>query len=270
MTKIARATQKVFGDDVVAQDQHCVFGSLKAGTASYSKDPATIQSLAAWGLGWKGATVNNQAPVLQDLNALCYLLTRQIAYGFQMGVPEWDSGTEYHQYSVCQSSGVWYISLQNTNLNHAVTDASWWEPLLAGVAPGVVSSSTSGTVGTSTRAARQDHSHNLGAHAHTDAASGGLTLYNPTQTGASIDAATGNAFVQNGSGTRTITLTNLSDGQCISVVVQGASGNVISWTTAGLTQKTSPIYSNTMLSTLSFYSIQRLGSNVYISVSHGY
>lgn len=136
MTKIARATQKVFGDDVVAQDQHCVFGSLKAGTASYSKDPATIQSLAAWGLGWKGATVNNQAPVLQDLNALCYLLTRQIAYGFQMGVPEWDSGTEYHQYSVCQSSGILYISLIDSNLAQSLSDTSKWKPWLTWVREG--------------------------------------------------------------------------------------------------------------------------------------
>jgi hypothetical protein len=130
MAKIVRAKQKIFGDDVVAQDQHCVFGSLKAGSVAYSKDPATIQSLAAWGTGWKGATVNNQAPVLQDENALHYLITRQIAYILQAGIAEYDSTTEYHTSSFCQVAGVIYRSIQDTNVNHAVTDNAWWLPLV--------------------------------------------------------------------------------------------------------------------------------------------
>ena len=130
MAKIDRAIQKVFGDDVVATDNHAVFGSLKAGSPAFSKDPSVIQSLNAWMEGWKSATVNNNAPALQDLNSLCYLFSRQIAYAFQSGIPEWNSGTEYHLDSFCQSAGVIYRSIQNTNLNHAVTDNAWWLPLI--------------------------------------------------------------------------------------------------------------------------------------------
>jgi hypothetical protein len=56
-----------------------------------------------------------------------------------------------------------------------------WLPInnyaLASTEPGAVSSSTSGTVGTGTTLARADHSHDLGSHAHADAASGGQVSY---------------------------------------------------------------------------------------------
>jgi hypothetical protein len=127
MAKIDRATQKIFGDDVVAQDNHCQFGSLKAGTVVYSKDPFVIQGLAAWGTGWKGATVNNQAPVLQDLNAFSYLMSRQLAYLFQSGVSEYDSGTTYYQNSYCASGGALYISKTDNNLGNALTNSAHWK-----------------------------------------------------------------------------------------------------------------------------------------------
>lgn len=44
---------------------------------------------------------------------------------------------------------------------------------LAIAAPGTVSSSSTGAVGTSTNLARQDHNHNLGTHAHTGSSDGG-------------------------------------------------------------------------------------------------
>lgn len=126
MTKIARASQKVFAGGIVATNNISVYGSLKAGTPTYSNDPATIQSLDAWIYGWGSAVVSNQAPALQDVNAVDYLLSRQIAYLLQQGIAEYDADTEYHQHSYCSVNGVLYRSVQNTNLNHAVTDNTWW------------------------------------------------------------------------------------------------------------------------------------------------
>lgn len=48
---------------------------------------------------------------------------------------------------------------------------------LASTEPGAVSSSTSGAVGTGSSAARNDHAHDLGAHAHTGATDGGTVAY---------------------------------------------------------------------------------------------
>lgn len=267
MAKITRATQKIFGDDVVAQDQHCVFGSLKAGSVAYSKDPATIQSLAAWGIGWKGATVNNQAPVLQDENALHYLITRQIAYLMQAGIPEYDAGTTYYTGSFCQVAGTIYKSLQDNNLNNAVSNGSWWSEFkiaLATSEPAAVSSSTSGRIGVSDVAAREDHSHDLGAHTHTDATSGGVIVAaSATQQGAvttgaqtfagkktfttpmqaqvvqsgiaagssTCDASAYDTFVKTGSSSATnIGLNNLFEGQTITVLINTvASQGAITW-----------------------------------------
>jgi hypothetical protein len=131
MTKISRAHQKVFCDGVAAQDNIAQFGSLKASPVQYSKDPATIQALQAFGEGWKSAVVSNNAPAIQDENALFYLITRQIAYLFQSGVPEYHASTEYHQGSVCQDSGILYRSVTNTNTGNAISNTNYWIPILA-------------------------------------------------------------------------------------------------------------------------------------------
>jgi hypothetical protein len=125
MAKIIRAKQRIFGDSVVANYNHAVFGSLKAAAPAYSKDPDTIQS-TAWDEGWKAATVNNQAPALQDLNALDYLLSRQIAYILQAGVPEYDATTTHYIDDICRSGGSLHRSLVDDNTGNAVTDTSKW------------------------------------------------------------------------------------------------------------------------------------------------
>lgn len=95
-----------------------------------------------------------------------------------------------------------------------------------------------------------------------------VTVTSPTLT---LDASTGNSFIHAGSvASRTLTITNLADGQTININVQGANGNVISWTTATLTQKTGITYSNTMTSANSIFTLSRFGSNVFISSLHGF
>jgi hypothetical protein len=168
-----------------------------------------------------------------------------------------------------------------------------------GEEPGAVSSSTSGQAGTATTVSRSDHNHDLGAHTHTNEASGGVivaastiqqgavttgaqslagaktlagSFQTTTSSGSSnaVNALLSNSFAETATGTRTITVTNLADGQAINIAVSGALNNVISWTTTGLTQKVGMTYSNTMTSALSIYTLLRIGSNVYISVLHGF
>ena len=127
MSKITRATQQVFAGQVLANNNIAQFGSLKAGAAAYSLDPAIIQGLTGYGQGWAGAILANQAPALQDMNALFFLITRQLAYCMQAGVPEWDAGTTYYIGSVASNgTGKIYASLTDANLNNAVTDGTKW------------------------------------------------------------------------------------------------------------------------------------------------
>lgn len=126
MAKIVRKSQKIFGGDLTASGNVAVFGSLKAGSPSYSIDPATIQS-AHYNLGWADAVVANNAPALQDMNALFFVDTYQLAYLMQTGIAEWDAGTTYYIGSWCLDSfGTAYCSIADTNLNNVVTDTTKW------------------------------------------------------------------------------------------------------------------------------------------------
>jgi len=50
----------------------------------------------------------------------------QILTLLQDAVLPWSATITYKQYSLCQVAGLIYVSLQNANTNHAVTDTSWW------------------------------------------------------------------------------------------------------------------------------------------------
>lgn len=125
MAKLTRAIQKIFCGGVPPINAVAVFGSLKAGAPSFSDDPDDIQSLPAYDAGWAGATVLNQAPALQDMNALQFLFSRQLKYIFQQGVPEWSSSETYYTGSVVQSGGNIYISQIEDNLNQPFTSTAW-------------------------------------------------------------------------------------------------------------------------------------------------
>lgn len=125
MPKIQKKIPKIFCGDVPPNNVVAQFGSLKAGSPAYSSDPSVIQSLPAWGGGWSGAVVANSAPALQDLNSLFYVITRQLAYFNQSGIPEWDAGETYYIGSVVQLNSIIYISTINDNLNQALTTSAW-------------------------------------------------------------------------------------------------------------------------------------------------
>lgn len=127
MAKIPSKFQRIFCADVSVNNVVAQFGSLKAESPVYSSDPDTLQSLAAWTNGWADAVVDNNAPTLQDMNGLFYVLSRQIAYLMQAGIPEWNAGITYYIGSlVSDGLGGTYRSLVDTNLNQALTDATKW------------------------------------------------------------------------------------------------------------------------------------------------
>lgn len=139
MSKINRAYQKIFGGTGVTSD-FGEFGSLAAGTPTTTKDPATIQSLAAWLGGWAQATIGSLIPPYQDMNSVHYLAFYQICYLLQMGIAEWDNQTEYCINSIVQYNNLIYTSLVNTNINQEpdTQPASWQQGLPGGETVGVV------------------------------------------------------------------------------------------------------------------------------------
>lgn len=127
MAKITRKTAIQFGSSA-GVNQIAQFGSLLAGSPTFSTDPAVIQALANWTQGWFSAVENVNSPAIEDMNAFCFVLAYQMAYQMQEGIPEWDSGTTYYIGSLVNNgSGVVYLSTTNANLNHAVTDPANWK-----------------------------------------------------------------------------------------------------------------------------------------------
>jgi hypothetical protein len=130
MSKLTRKLQKIFGGANISSptDNLAQFGSLKEGSVLYSSDPDVIQALGAYETGWKGAVVNNNAPALQDMNAIQYLYARQLAYIFENGIPEYSATTTYFTGSLVRAIGgaQVYQSLADDNLGESLSDITKW------------------------------------------------------------------------------------------------------------------------------------------------
>jgi hypothetical protein len=128
MAAITRKPQSIFGSALVPVGNLAVWGSLKDGAAAYSNDPSVIQS-AEWQNGLNGALIGNRSPAQEDLNALFYLLTYQLAYILQNGAPEWDANTTYWKGQLCRVPGMPFLAASltdnNTNHNPAVDSNNW-------------------------------------------------------------------------------------------------------------------------------------------------
>ena len=130
MSKIARKTQSIFA--LTASDIG-QFGSGQLGTKVITTDPSVIQQLAAWAGGWLDSVMGaNKFPPIEEMNALDYVETYQLAYLFQEGIPEYDSGTTYFLNSIVKKAGTFQIfgSLADSNVGNALTDATNWELLI--------------------------------------------------------------------------------------------------------------------------------------------
>lgn len=130
--KIQRQTQKIFagaaGDDSLA-----AFGSMTTGNPIYTDNIEDLQS-SAYEQGWEAAIAANEAPFLEEMNGVQYGFSKQLAYLFQNGVPEWDAGTEYFALiSICQLNGILYQSLTDNNIgNNPATDTTNWQRFYTG------------------------------------------------------------------------------------------------------------------------------------------
>lgn len=129
MPKLERIHQPIFGSEG-NNDEFAVFGSMKSGTPVYSKTLSTLFQSPAFLQGWQNAVAADKAPFLEEMNALFLVLSQQIAYQFQAGLPEWDLGTTYYaNTSFCQVNGVIYQSLTDENIGNNptedTTEANW-------------------------------------------------------------------------------------------------------------------------------------------------
>lgn len=132
MARITRKHQKVFAASATNNGQ---FGSAQVGTKVTSSDPDTLQALAAFDAGWNSATISSQKlPTLEEMQALHFLTTRQIAYLFQEGIPEFSLDATYYQKSIVRKTGTYelYGSKTDNNTGNALpsqTDNTDWEYL---------------------------------------------------------------------------------------------------------------------------------------------
>lgn len=128
MANLARKIQKIFGNTLGATPNGLsVFGSFAAGAPSYSTDPDAIQGSPQFDGGWTNSIIGTNSPALEDMNSIFYVISYQLAYLLQKGLPEWGSTTEYFIGDLAKdSSGNIYKSIQDNNTNNLLTDSAWW------------------------------------------------------------------------------------------------------------------------------------------------
>ena len=128
MAILTRQPQKVFAG-AAAADQLAVFGTMKTGTPVYSSDLATLQS-TAYTEGWDEAILEDKAPYLEEMNAVQYGLSYQIAYLLQEGIPAYDANTNYSATSLVKvisgNNLLLYRSLSDNNIGHALSETTYW------------------------------------------------------------------------------------------------------------------------------------------------
>jgi hypothetical protein len=128
MARLSRVTQKIFAASAA---NNGVFGSAQAnaGPGTISNVLATIMGLPAWGAGWLSAIMgSSKFPPLEEIQALEYVHSAQIAYLLNQGIAEYDAGTTYYTNQICAKAGTYqlYGSITNGNLGNALTDAANW------------------------------------------------------------------------------------------------------------------------------------------------
>jgi microcystin-dependent protein len=89
-------------------------------------DPGVAQSLSNWLTGWAGALIGGNAPCKEDLDSVPFVLSYQLAYAWQQGIPEWDATTTYYKGSFVNVAGVLYYSITDSNQNNATSNTTNW------------------------------------------------------------------------------------------------------------------------------------------------
>lgn len=129
MAPLTRQTQKVFAGNA-SVDMLAVFGTMKTGTPQYSSNVKTLQS-TTYSQGWSDAILDDKAPYLEEMNAVQYGLSYQLAYILQEGAFEYDAETEYSATSLVKvingNKLELYHSLQDNNIGNPITNPTYWE-----------------------------------------------------------------------------------------------------------------------------------------------
>lgn len=142
MARLSRVVGRIFGQGS-GVDQISKFGSLFAGAAAFTTDAAQAQSLSNWLDGWFSAAIGGNAPAIEDMNAVCFVLAYQISYMLSAGVPEWNTDTNYFigQFA-SDGAGVLYVSLTDDNAGNALSSTANWRRYQSAGAVRALSSNT--------------------------------------------------------------------------------------------------------------------------------
>lgn len=126
MAKLERKTQKTFAGQAGSR-QITAFGTAKSDTPVYTNDISLIQN-TNFLYGWANALLPDKSPWEEDMNALFYAVTRQLAYLFQEGIPEYDPETEYSLSAFVRGIGspTLYYSLTQNNIGNNLNDTNYW------------------------------------------------------------------------------------------------------------------------------------------------
>lgn len=122
---LPRVLQNIFGANAMQGNKIAQFGSVVAGNPLYTGDIKQIQALQYWQNGWVGATISDKRyPTSEETTGINKVITQQLAYLFQKGMPEWLDNETYFNGSFCQVEGVIYRSVKDNNIgNNPVTDS---------------------------------------------------------------------------------------------------------------------------------------------------
>lgn len=123
---LPRVLQNIFGANATANTKTIAqFGSVIAGNPLFTGDIEEIQALQYWRNGWVGATISDKRyPTSEETTGINKVVTQQLAYLFQKGMPEWLDNETYFNGSFCQVKGVIYKSVKDKNINNnPVTDS---------------------------------------------------------------------------------------------------------------------------------------------------
>ena len=130
--KQSRINQLIFGDTGITTDFGQI-GSESAGSPVTTKNLDTIQALSQYASGLAAIVdAGLQLPRLEDQNALFLLITTQLRYILQSGIPEWIATAQYFaNVSIVNVAGAIYQAKTGTdgspNVNYnPVGDTTNW------------------------------------------------------------------------------------------------------------------------------------------------
>lgn len=130
--QLPRKVQLLFGVALSAPGNIAVVGSLQNGPVVYSDDVATLQGNANFEQGLQGVVVGNRSISLEEFMGMLRIITSNLGYALQSGVPEWNADTTYYVGNIARGpTGVLYSSLTGGNIGNALSDSNNWTTVVS-------------------------------------------------------------------------------------------------------------------------------------------